>query len=190
MVCCFIAAVAWPTFYSFSAHHCHMSKPQSPSGLLIVLSVYRSACSEHLCLSPAGKDHKAAFSYIEEELSLHYPGHILPKHRREWIMLNAGGWMGAMYLLHASVTEYVLLFGTGIDTSGHSGEVARVCVCVCNPDCYTPLCLAVLVCTGRYWANISDTILAGSFRQWKEGAVDSVMYKPGTHVGSVCGEIL
>lgn len=30
--------------------------------------------------------------------------------------------MGAMYLLHASVTEYVLFFGTGLDTSGHSGQ--------------------------------------------------------------------
>ena len=48
--------------------------------------------------------------------------------------------MGAMYLLHASLTEYVLLFGTGVDTSGHSGEAVcvwcvRVCVCVARVVC-------------------------------------------------------
>ena len=33
--------------------------------------------------------------------------------------------MGAFYLLHASLTEYVLFFGTAVDTSGHSGTLAK-----------------------------------------------------------------
>ena len=33
--------------------------------------------------------------------------------------------------------------------------------------------------TGRYWVNISDTIVEGTFRQWKEGSLDSVVHLPG-----------
>lgn len=35
---------------------------------------------------------------------------------------------------------------------------------------------------GRYWANISDTILTGSFRRWKEGTLKSQLYFPGDTV--------
>ena len=37
-----------------------------------------------------------------------------------------------------------------------------------------------VIITGRYWANISDTIVEGTFRQWKEGSLDSIVYLPGT----------
>lgn len=56
-------------------------------------------------------------------LHLHrYPGHILPDEELQWVFVNAGGWMGSMCLLHASLTEYLLLFGTAVDTGGHSGN--------------------------------------------------------------------
>ena len=50
-----------------------------------------------------------------------YPGHILPDEDLQWVFVNAGGWMGSMCLLHGSLSEYVLLFGTALDTAGHSG---------------------------------------------------------------------
>lgn len=37
-----------------------------------------------------------------------------------------------------------------------------------------------MVCfIGRYWANITDTILTGEFHQWKEGEFSSKIHKPG-----------
>lgn len=34
---------------------------------------------------------------------------------------------------------------------------------------------------GRYWAEIYDTIISGTFRQWKEGTTRSEIYYPGKY---------
>ncbi|KAM9820703.1 sigma non-opioid intracellular receptor 1 [Neosynchiropus ocellatus] len=109
----------------------------------------------------AGQDHDQAFAKVVVELRKRYPGHILPDEDLQWVFVNAGGWMGSMCLLHASLTEYLLLFGTAVDTGGHSG---------------------------RYWAEISDTIISGTFRQWKEGTTKSELYYPGDLIVHTMGE--
>ena len=91
--------------------------------------------------------------HVLKELVHAYPGLIATD--TDWIFLHSGGWMGAFKLLYASLTEYVLLFGTAIPTDGHSG---------------------------RYWANITDILLTGQFRQWIEGEVEPIVHLPGASV--------
>ncbi|CAH3042340.1 unnamed protein product [Porites evermanni] len=126
--------------------------------------IFQAKDIEKIARHHVGKDKSisATFSNIALEIERKYPGHVLPEEVREWLFINAGGWMGSMYVLHASLTEYVLFFGTALDTQGHSG---------------------------RYWANISDTILTGSYRQWSEGRFGSRVYSPGETVYHTWGDV-
>lgn len=68
-----------------------------------------------------GNDTTAVVQYIVGELSEKLPGGYVNLDE-EWIFNNAGGAMGAMYIIHASITEYLIIFGTAIGTEGHTGR--------------------------------------------------------------------
>jgi C-8 sterol isomerase len=88
--------------------------------------------------------------FIRSRLAEIYPGHVRPEN--EWVFNIAGGSMGHMTILHASITEYVIIFGTPIGTEGYSGRFAA--------DDY------FMILEGEQWA-------------YDEGGLKKEVYKPG-----------
>lgn len=87
-----------------------------------------------------GNDTRAIAQFIVNELSTRPETKAHINLDEEWVFNNAGGAMGAMYIIHASpsphphlhpntppnptagITEYLIIFGTPIGTEGHSGR--------------------------------------------------------------------
>jgi hypothetical protein len=92
-----------------------------------------------------------AFDVVTAALLAKYPDHI-EAGPRDWIFNNAGGAMGQLTLLHASLSEYIILFGSAIGTEGHSG---------------------------RYAAEVHDFMLAGDMWCYVEGETEKTVYRPG-----------
>jgi len=90
--------------------------------LYILFELLLSLCAD----ATSAFDIKKAFQNVHRDLSAKYPGHILPASDLEWYFLNQGGLMGSICCLHASLTEYVLFFGSAVDTTGHSGTCGEM----------------------------------------------------------------
>ena len=107
----------------------------------------------HLC-AKAGIDLplEQAFDAVTEELRKRYPRYIHDGPRK-WIFNNAGGAMGMLTLLHASITEYVIIFGSSIGTEGHSG---------------------------RYRADVYDWLFSGEMWCMEDGEPERKVYLPGS----------
>ncbi|KAI8657533.1 C-8 sterol isomerase [Fusarium falciforme] len=107
--------------------------------------VSKRALAEH------GNNTRAVVEYIVTELNEKTPAHV--NLNEEWVFNNAGGAMGAMYIIHASVTEYLIVFGTAIGTEGH---------------------------TGRHTADDYFHILSGTQLAYVPGSYEPEVYPPGS----------
>jgi C-8 sterol isomerase len=98
-----------------------------------------------------GKGHiEKTIRQIHGEMLERFPGHVVRD--PEWIFNVAGGATGQMMVLHASITEYVMIFGTPIGTEGFSG---------------------------RFAAEDHFMILDGEQWCYREGGLEKEVYRPG-----------
>jgi len=93
------------------------------------------------------------FDAFGRALDARYPGVL--DFSQPWIYSIAGGAMIQMKLYYASLTEYIMIWGTPIGSEGHSGRH----------------------CTG-FW----DTVLDGEMWYYGEGEFEKKVYKPGDRV--------
>ncbi|XP_055335638.1 sigma non-opioid intracellular receptor 1-like [Paramacrobiotus metropolitanus] len=110
---------------------------------------------DSIAMKYKGKDIQDSFEDVVRDLKIRYGFHILEASPTDFFLMNAGGWMGQVCALHVSLTEYVLIFSTVMETQGHSG---------------------------RYWLNISDFVINGWMEQWKEKTFEAKNFTAGTTV--------
>ncbi|OLL24151.1 C-8 sterol isomerase erg2 [Neolecta irregularis DAH-3] len=68
-----------------------------------------------------GNDTHALLNTLVSSLKVEYGEAVQDIKDDEWIFNNAGNAMGALTILHASISEYLIIFGSAVGTEGHSG---------------------------------------------------------------------
>jgi C-8 sterol isomerase len=93
------------------------------------------------------------FDVFAHAMEKRYPGKI--DFSKPWIYSIAGGAMIQMTLYYASLTEYIMIWGTPIGSEGHSG---------------------------RHFSGFWDTVIDGEMWYYGEGEFEKKIYTPGSRV--------
>lgn len=109
-----------------------------------------------------GKPKPEMFDVFARAMDKRYPGVL--DHGQPWLYSIAGGAMIQMKLYYASLTEYIMIWGTPIGSEGHSG---------------------------RHMTGFWDTVIDGETWYFAEGEFEKRIYKPGDRIyvgpGQACG---
>lgn len=74
-----------------------------------------------ISIAKHGDDIEGLMRDLTDRLQVSYPGIVQDFGPERWVFNVAGGSTGAMMILHASITEYLIFFGSASGTEGHSG---------------------------------------------------------------------
>jgi hypothetical protein len=108
----------------------------------------------HQCaMECLGKPKPEMFDAFANALAKHYPKTL--DFSQPWIYSIAGGAMIQMKLYYASMTEYIMIWGTPIGSEGHSG---------------------------RHFTGFWDTVIDGETWYYGEGQFEKTIYKPGDRI--------
>jgi C-8 sterol isomerase len=108
----------------------------------------------HECsLACLGKPKPEMFDVFADALDARVPG-VLDR-GQPWLYSIAGGAMIQMKLYYASISEYIMIWGTPIGSEGHSG---------------------------RHFAGFWDTVIDGETWYCGEGQFEKTVYKPGDRI--------
>lgn len=122
-----------------------------------------------------GNDTRSVVKYIVDELSADVSTKSHVNLDEEWVFNNAGGAMGAMYIIHASITEYLIIFGklTHSRLSYH-----------CNHDVVSKHSIGTAIGTeghtGRHTADDYFHILTGTQLAYTAGEYEPEVYPQGS----------
>ena len=100
-----------------------------------------------------GQSKPQMFDTFADQMEAHYPG-VLDR-GQPWLYSIAGGAMIQMKLYYASISEYIMIWGTPIGSEGHSG---------------------------RHFTGFWDTVIDGETWYYAEGQFEKTIYKPGDRI--------
>lgn len=93
-----------------------------PSFYVFDPEVLQKLSQEAIAETEGANSPNALFENLHGKLKATYGDYISEYNYDDWMFNNAGGAMGQMIILHASLTEYLIIFGSATGTEGHTGH--------------------------------------------------------------------
>lgn len=93
-----------------------------PSLFIFDPKVLQALSQEAIAAHPDCSDPNEIFVTLHSKLKAEYGDYIDEYSSDRWMFNNAGGAMGNFIILHASLTEYLIIFGSTLGTEGHTGH--------------------------------------------------------------------